>query len=438
MSGEIIGGRYRLDERLGAGAMSEVWAAHDLELERRVALKLLGATTDRVRFEREGRAVAGLSHPNICRLYDLGEADGRPFIVFEYLPGVTLEDRLVPGRPLPDSETARIAAELAAALAYAHEHGILHRDVKPSNILFDEEGRAKLADFGIARIGGASTLTEAGTVLGTAAYISPEQARAEPATAATDVYAAGVILYRLLTGRLPFEAEAPLELASMHVNEEPPPIVSLRPDAPPQLERVATWALHKRPEDRPPDGAALLAALAPADFENDETLVLAPPRRRGIGARHAAAAAALAVLALAGLSLAVLASPDESKAPVEPTKPRSTQRTPTASPPAAPPPPAESTTTRRTTTGTTRKTTSEPATTTQPPPPPPPLEPPPAEPPPAPPPPPPPVTDTTTVPPPPPPEPPPPAPPPPPPPPTTTAPPPPPPPPTGTGTTTGP
>jgi eukaryotic-like serine/threonine-protein kinase len=414
MSGEVIGGRYRLDERLGAGAMSEVWAAHDLELERRVALKLVGATTDRLRFEREGRAVAGLSHPHICRLYDLGEEDGRPYIVFEYLQGGTLEDRLVPGRPFADDETARIASELAAALAYAHEHGILHRDVKPSNILFDEEGRAKLADFGIARIVDASTLTEAGTMLGTAAYISPEQARAEPATAAADVYAAGVILYQLLTGRLPFEAETPLELALMHANQEPPPIVSLRPDAPPRLERVATWALQKRPEDRPPDGAALLAALAPARVEDDETRVLPPPRRRGIGPRHVAAAAALAVLALAGLAFAVLASPDESKAPVEPTKPRSTQRTTTATPP-PPPPPAESTTTRRTTTATTRETTTEATTATQPAPPPPPQPPPPAPPPP-------PVTDTTTVPPPPPPEPPPPE----------------PPPPTDTGTTTGP
>jgi eukaryotic-like serine/threonine-protein kinase len=374
MSGEVIGGRYRLDERLGAGAMSEVWAAHDLELERRVALKFVGAATDRLRFEREGRAVAGLSHPNICRLYDLGEADGRPYIVFEYLPGGTLEDRLEPGRPLPDAETARIASELAAALAYAHEHGVLHRDVKPSNVLFDEEGRAKLADFGIARIVDASTLTEAGTMLGTAAYISPEQARAEPTTAATDVYAVGVILYRLLTGRLPFEAEAPLDLALMHANEEPPPILSLRPDAPSRLERVATWALAKRPADRPADGAALLAALTPTHFEDDETRVLPPPRRRGIGPRHVAAAAALAVLALAGLAFAVLASPDESKAPVEPTKPRSTQRTTTATPP-PPPPPAESTTTRRTT-ATTRETTTE-ATTEQAPPPPPPAEPPP-------------------------------------------------------------
>jgi eukaryotic-like serine/threonine-protein kinase len=428
VTGEVVDGRYRLEERLGTGAMSEVWAAHDLELDRPVALKLVAASTDLLRFEREGRAVAGLSHPNICRLYDLGEADGQAYIVFEYLSGGTLEERLRLGEPLPDDETARIAVELAAALAHAHERGILHRDVKPSNILFDDEGNAKLADFGIARIVDASTLTEAGTMLGTAAYISPEQARTEPTSAATDVYAAGVILYRLLTGRLPFEAEAPLDLALMHANEEPPPILSLRPDAPPELEGVATWALEKRPENRPADGAALLAALTPSRAEEDVTQVV-PPRRPAVRSRHVAAGAALAVLALAGLALAVLASPDESKAPVESTKPQSTQRTTPASPPAPPPPPAESTRTQKTTTVTTQSTTTEAATSTQPAPPPP--EPPPAEPPapePPPPAPPPPVTDTTTVPTPPPPEPPPPEPP----------TPPPPPPPTDTGTTTAP
>ena len=173
MKGEVIGGRYRLDEHIGAGAMSEVWAAHDLELDRPVAVKLLGVATDRDRFAREAQTVAALSHPNICRLFDYGDADGRPFIVFEHLPGGTLEDRLGQGEPFPDVETERVAAELAAALAHAHARGVLHRDVKPSNVLFDEEGNAKLADFGIARLGDASTLTEAGTILGTAAYISP-------------------------------------------------------------------------------------------------------------------------------------------------------------------------------------------------------------------------------------------------------------------------
>jgi eukaryotic-like serine/threonine-protein kinase len=384
VKGEVIGGRYRLDERIGSGAMSEVWAAYDVELERRVAVKLLGVATDRDRFAREAQTVAALSHPNICRLFDHGETDARPFIVFEYLPGGTLDDRLVPGEPLADADTARVAADLAAALAHAHARGVLHRDVKPSNVLFDEEGNAKLADFGIARLGDASTLTEAGTVLGTAAYISPEQARSEPVTPATDVYAFGVVLYRLLTGRLPFEAEAPLELALKHVNEEPVPIAELRPDAPPALERVATWSLAKVPEERPPDGAALVAALGQGGAPTaEETLVMAP-RRRHIGPRHVGVGVAFVLLVLAGAAVAILANPETSKAPVATTKAQSTKRATTAPPPPPPPP-----------TTTTRPTTSEQTSTATPPPPP--TEPPPptAEPPP---PPPPPVITTVPVP----------------------------------------
>jgi serine/threonine-protein kinase len=404
VSGAIVGGRYRLEERLGQGAMSEVWAAVDLELDRRVALKLMDAAADSVRFEREARAAAGLSHPNICRLYDYGEADGRRFIAFECLDGGTLESRLVLGRPLPDAETERIAGELAAALAHAHARGILHRDLKPSNVLFDEEGNAKLADFGIARIGDLSTLTEAGTMLGTAAYISPEQAQAGAVSAATDVYSFGVILYRLLTGRLPFEAEAPLELALMHVNEEATPISTLRPDAPPALERVATWSLAKNPAERPQDGAALVAALARGTGE--QTRVLAPPPRRGPSGRQVAAGIALALLIPAGIAAAILANPEDSEAPVTPSTRETTARTTTSTPPPPPPPPPAETPATTTTTPTT---TAEPeppapqpppppATTTEPPPEPlpPPPPPPPVEPPPPPPepPPPPPTTDT--------------------------------------------
>jgi serine/threonine-protein kinase len=384
VQGEVIGGRYRLEERIGSGAMSEVWLAHDLELDRRVAVKLLGVATDRDRFAREAQTVAALSHPNICRLFDYGDADGRRYIVFEYLPGGTLEDRLSPGQPFADAATARVAGELAAALAHAHARGVLHRDVKPSNVLFDEEGNAKLADFGIARLGDASTLTEAGTVLGTAAYISPEQARAEAVTAATDVYGFGVVLYVLLTGRLPFEAEAPLELALKHVNEEPVPIAELRPDVPPALERVATWSLAKRPEERPPDGSALVAALSQGTPTAAETVVMVPARRRRFHPAYAVAAAAVVLLALAGAAVAVLANPDTSEAPVTP---KTTERATTAPPPPPPPPPP---TTRE------RPTTSEKTTTEKPPPPPPePPPPPPTQPAPVPPPPPPPPPVTT-------------------------------------------
>ena len=183
----MIAGRYRLEKQLATGAMGEVWVAEDTQLGRRVALKLLGADADPLRFEREAHALAAVSHPNICLLYDYGSEERRPYMVFELLPGGTLEDLFASGEPLDDATTHRIADEIAAGLAAAHAQGLVHRDLKPANVLFDEEGRAKIADFGIARRGDASTLTEAGTVLGTAAYISPEQVAGEPATAASDV-----------------------------------------------------------------------------------------------------------------------------------------------------------------------------------------------------------------------------------------------------------
>ncbi len=175
--------------------------ATDLLLERLVVVKLLAPDAERSRFEREAQAMAALAHPNIVQLFDYGEEEGRPYMVFEYLPGGSLEQRLDAPLRLPDEDTARIAAEIAAGLAHAHARGVVHRDMKPGNVLFDVEGRAKIADFGIARIGGVDTITKAGMVLGTAAYISPEQARGEPATPASDVYSFGVLLYRILSGR---------------------------------------------------------------------------------------------------------------------------------------------------------------------------------------------------------------------------------------------
>src|SRR3954453_2784310 len=241
MPDTVIGGRYKLEHPLGHGGMSEVYAAEDLELGRRVALKLLAPDADSARFEREARAVASLAHPNITQLYDYGEADGRLYMVLEYAPGGTLEDRLKEGRPLPDRETLAISAELASGLAHAHSRGVVHRDLKPANGLFDEDGRSKLADFGIARMAaGEGTLTEAGTVLGTAAYISPEQAMGSPATPASDVYSFGVMLYRMLTGRLPFESNDPLELVTLHRDAEPPPLTAFRADAPGLLESTTT------------------------------------------------------------------------------------------------------------------------------------------------------------------------------------------------------
>ncbi|HEV2590410.1 MAG TPA: serine/threonine-protein kinase [Gaiellaceae bacterium] len=261
MTDEVIAGRYKLLEPLGRGSMSAVWRAHDDELDRDVAIKTLAPTADRDRFQREARAVAALAHPNICNLYDYGESDGRPYMVLEYLSGGTLEDRLKSGKPLPDEETERYATAIAAGLAHAHNHGVVHRDLKPANVLFDSEDRAKIADFGIASMGDAGTLTEAGTVLGTAAYISPEQASGLPATAASDVYSFGVMLFRMLTGVLPFISSNAMELVRMNRDDPPPAVADRRANAPAGLAWTADASLAKDPLARPADGAALVAAL---------------------------------------------------------------------------------------------------------------------------------------------------------------------------------
>jgi eukaryotic-like serine/threonine-protein kinase len=374
----VVAERYRLEQRIATGGMGEVWEARDLELDRLVALKLLGTEADPARFEREAHAAAALSHPNVTQLFDYGAWEGRPYMVLELLPGGTLEDMLRDGRPLPDPETGRIAREVAAGLAHAHSRGLIHRDLKPANVLFDADGRAKIADFGIARMGGAGTLTEAGTMLGTAAYISPEQGGGEPATAASDVYSFGVILFRMLTGRLPFEAEQPFELVGMHRNVPPPPVASLRPDAPPELARLADAALAKDPSARPPDGSALVDALGgvPATAEA-ATAVLPPPAeatavvprrppprpariRRG---RLVALVVGLLAAAAAGLAVALIGHGSSSPATttISSTHRRTTHSTTTHSTTTRTSTTRSSTTTTSSTT--TRPTTSRPSTT---------------------------------------------------------------------------
>ncbi len=358
----LIAGRYRLDDLIGRGGMSEVWAATDLDLGRRVALKLLAPNEDNARFEREARAVAALADPNVTQLYDYGESDGRPFMVLEYLSGGSLEDLLRASGALPDEDTRRVAAEIAAGLAHAHARGVVHRDLKPSNVLFDEEGRAKLADFGIARMAaGAGTLTDAGTVLGTAAYISPEQASGLPATAASDVYSFGVLLFRMLTGRLPFESDDPMTLVVQHRDEPPPFVTDIRPDTPPELADLATTALAKDPAARPPDGAALVDALAgggvavAADTEVTRVMpdVAPPPRRSGRG--RVLGVAVLLVLALAGGVLAY-----------EVTRPADGPRVPAGTLPSTRSASTKSTTTHRATTTASTSTTAPTTTTTVP------------------------------------------------------------------------
>lgn len=305
--------------------MAEVHAASDPVLDRTVVVKLLTGGADRARFEREARAAAALAHPNIVKLFDYGEEEGRPYIVFEYLPGQSLQERLSDRRALADSDAARIAADIAAGLAHAHEHGVVHRDLKPANVLFDVEDRAKIADFGIAQIADADTITEAGTVLGTAAYISPEQVRGEAATPASDVYAFGVVLYEMLSGRLPFAAENPTQVAAMHRDVDPPPLQSLRPDAPAALAELATAALAKDPAARPPDGASLAAVLAveapPTTVSDAETRVRsAVPAGSRRSRSSVLVGSSLVVLLTAGVIAAVLLSGGRHSAPAVPVQ----------------------------------------------------------------------------------------------------------------------
>jgi serine/threonine protein kinase len=318
--GQVIADRYELSEELGRGGMGQVWLAFDRELDRPVAVKFhdQDRQAGEARFEREAHAAAALSHPNIVRIYDYGAAEGRPFIVLEHIAGGTLADRLASGKALPHSDAEQIARDVAAALAHAHAHGIVHRDLKPSNILLDAEGQAKLGDFGIARSGEHSTLTEAGTMLGTAAYMAPEQATGEaPVGPPADVYAFGVIIFQMLTGRLPFEGNSALEIALKHRTAKPPPVETYRRDAPVRLAALAARALAKEPAARPPDGTALLKVLdglveAESPTETLPSLAQAmTPTRRPI--RRQAAFAAMVPLAAAGFAAAWLAlRPGES------------------------------------------------------------------------------------------------------------------------------
>ena len=376
--GDEVAGRYRLDELQGHGPMSEVWRAHDDTLDRTVALKMLSPTADLGRFRREAQAVAALAHENVVRVYDYGEDEAGPFMALEWLPGGTLEDRLADG-PLPPAETHRVAAGMAAGLAHLHSRGLVHRDLKPANVLFDEEGRPKLGDFGLARsVAGAGTLTEAGTVLGTAAYISPEQAAGEPAVPASDVYSFGVILFRMLTGALPFTADNAPALLNMHLHETPPSVETLQPDAPPELAALTAAALRKDPSQRPADGAALLAALgsgptavlAREDTEATRILPAAPPLApaegppSGDGRRRTALIAAAIVLLAAAGGLLAWAVTRSNSTPVPSTSSVAGTHTHTHGTTATTQAPSTSTTAPTTTAHTTTAATTKPPPTT--------------------------------------------------------------------------
>ena len=286
MIGDVIAERYELLELVGTGGMSSVYKAHDQLLERNVALKVLhphfGDDDEYVeRFRREARAVAQLSHPNIVTVIDRGEADGHQFIVFELIEGENLKELVGRTGPLPVRRAAELALAVADGLAFAHENGLVHRDVKPQNVLVNADGEAKVTDFGIARsLDVERGMTQTGTVLGTSNYLSPEQASGKPVTPATDVYSLGVVLYELLTAEVPFPGENFVAVAMKHLNEPPPDILAQRPDVPLRLAAALERALEKDPAQRFPTmrefASELRASLAGAGSSDTDATFIAP------------------------------------------------------------------------------------------------------------------------------------------------------------------
>ncbi len=264
--GTTLSGRYRLESRIAAGGMSTVYKAIDETLERPVAVKLMNrevaSDSDQLeRFRREARAVAQLSHPHIVGVIDAGEDDGRPYIVFEYVEGETLKERIRRQGRLPVDEAVAYAIEIARALGAAHARHIVHRDVKPQNVLIDGEGSAKVTDFGIARTLEEDGLTADGRVLGTTDYVSPEQALGQHVTGQSDLYSLGIVLYEMLTGEVPFRGESQVAVAMKHVREEIPDVALARPEISAALASVIDTATAKRPADRYADDRELIADL---------------------------------------------------------------------------------------------------------------------------------------------------------------------------------
>jgi serine/threonine-protein kinase len=266
LTGTVLSGRYRLEQKLGSGGMSTVYLAKDETLERWVAAKVLhreiSDQPDQIeRFRREARAVAQVSHPNVVAVIDAGEDGGRPYIVFEYVEGETLKQRIDRLGRLPLDEAAAYGIEVGRGLQAAHARRLVHRDVKPQNVLIDPEGRAKVTDFGIAQQLEQDGLTRTGRVLGTTDYVSPEQAMGQPVDDRSDIYSLGVLLYEMLTGDVPFQAENLVGVAMKHVNERMPDVQRRRPEVSAALAAVIERSTEKKPERRYPDMAAMLADL---------------------------------------------------------------------------------------------------------------------------------------------------------------------------------
>ena len=305
----VLGGRYRLERRLGLGGMAVVHLGHDTVLDRPVAVKLLaeGLGDDeelRERFLREGRFAAKLSHPHVVGVFDTGEDEGRPFIVMEYVQGASLAEELERRRAFAPAEVSELGRQACAGLAHAHAAGLVHRDVKPQNLLLRSDGLLKVADFGIARGSVGGTITQAGTVLGTASYMAPEVAAGRPATAASDIYSLGAVLYELLAGVPPRRVDSLADL----IDDRPlRPVLEVVPGAPLALAGTITRCLDREPERRPSSADELASELE--DEGNVPTRRLPPPVRiqrarptRRIWIAVAGSAALLAVVLALSLS----------------------------------------------------------------------------------------------------------------------------------------
>ncbi|MDQ2984538.1 MAG: Stk1 family PASTA domain-containing Ser/Thr kinase [Actinomycetota bacterium] len=310
----VFDGRYRIIRKLGAGGMANVYLAEDQELGRRVAIKILNdrhAGDDQFieRFRREAKNAAGLSHPNIVSIYDRGEAEGTYYIAMEFLDGRSLKELILTRGPAPVARSIEYARQILAALAHAHQGGIVHRDIKPHNVVVNGDGRLKVTDFGIAR-SGASQMTEVGSIIGTAQYLSPEQARGSPVDQRSDLYSVGIVLYEMLTGKVPFTGDTPLEIAMKHLSAIPKPPSQVRRDVPHDLDLIVLRALAKDPDER---------YQSAEEMDDDLTRVA-----RGLSVAAETADAATQVLAGSGITTAATAISPRPRAAAAPRPPAQT------------------------------------------------------------------------------------------------------------------